>query len=225
MKEISSPPVSGEPTPAVLRLFVNLGHLTLGSIVALGIVMFLWKGDPYDQTWQIFLLTTFFGRAASVGAGLSMDFSPVFLFYVTTATDILLVLYIFPVFAVGYRHLAQVRYIGGYLENLHGIALNYKDRVAKYGVMGLMIFVIFPFWSTGPLVASIIGYLIGMPALTTLFSVSAANVVAVAAWVWFYDWLQDWNAGVAMALLVIIFALAFGGIAAGRIRRAKKEKS
>ena len=222
---MNEPPIArlpGEPSSATLRAFVHAGHFFSLATLVLWVLMYLWKGDPYDQTWQIILLTAFFGRAAALGAGLSMDFSPFFLYYLAAVTDLILVLYIFPAFVVGYQHLTGVRYIGNYLENLHKVALSYKDRVAPYGVVGLLVFVIFPFWSTGPLVASIIGYLIGLPAVITLVCVTAANILAIGAWVGFYDWLHDWNKGLAMVLLVGLFALAIGGFLFAWVRRIKK---
>lgn len=223
MKEDSAPPDLGSPPPAVLHAFTRLGHLMMLTTFVTWIAMYLIKGDPYDETWKIILLTTFFGRAAAVGAGLNQDFHPLFLFYQAVITDFIIVLYLFPIFVRGYERLTHIRYIGNYLDSLHKVALNYKGRVAPYGVAGLLIFVVFPFWSTGPLVGSIIGFLIGLPAVLTVVVVTVGNIVATAAWVWFYDWLQDWSPGTATTLLVLIFALAIGGVLASRIRRRQKQ--
>lgn len=213
---------SGEPTPEILRFYTYLGHLLLLTTFVVCVLMVFLVGEPYEQTWWIILLTTFLGRAAAVGTGLGLKFHPFFLFYQVVLTELLLVLYIFPIFVRSYRHLTKVPYIGNYLDNLHQVALGYKKRVAPYGVAGLMIFVVFPFWSTGPLVGSIIGYIIGLPSVTTVVSVTVANLFATAAWVWFYDKINDWNSSVAMWLLGIIFALAIGGIVFSKLRKSKK---
>ncbi len=225
MTEDTLPLPPGEPSARILNTLVRSGHLLLMLTLTAWVVMYFWKGDPYDETWQIILLTAFFGRAAAVGAGLSNDFHPVFLFYQAVATDLILVLYLFPAFVRGYQRLAQVRYVGAYLMNAHKVALRYKSRMAPYGMAGLLVFVIFPFWSTGPLVGSIVGYLLGLPSVGVVLTVTIGNILACAAWVWFYDWLNDWNPGVAMALLVLIFAMAITGFAVAAVRRKKKDET
>lgn len=221
MKTSSFDMPNGEPAPSVLRAFILLGHLMTATTLTVWLLMALFLGHPYGYTWQIILLTAFFGRAAAVGAGLSMDFSPLFLFYQAAITDFIIVLYVFPLFVTAYHRLVQGARIGGYLDNLHRTALSYKSQVAPYGILGLLIFVIFPFWSTGPLVGSIVGYLLGLPAVPTVIAVTAGNVLAIGAWVWFYDWLEEWNRGVALGLLALIFAIAIAGVLAAKLRQPK----
>lgn len=215
---------SSEPSPKTLRMLLNLGHLSLALMLVVWAVMFFLRGAPYEHTWQIILLTIFFGRAAAVGTGLKLGFGFFFLFYQAVVADMFIMLYIYPLFVRNYHHLTRVPYIGGYLDNLHKVALGYKTRVARYGIPGLMIFIIFPFWSTGVLVGSIVGYLIGLPVVATIVSVTIGNIVAVGAWVWFYDSLNDWNESASQVLLIVIFAVVIGGFLFSRIRRVWKNK-
>ncbi|MCK5862966.1 MAG: small multi-drug export protein [Candidatus Hydrogenedentes bacterium] len=214
-------PPSSEPSPATLRTLLNLGHLSAAVMLVVWAVLFLLQGAPYEHTWQIILLTIFFGRAAAVGTGLKLGFGPFFLFYQAVIADIFIMLYIYPLFVRNYHHLTRVPYIGGYLDNLHKVALGYKTRVARYGIPGLMLFIIFPFWSTGVLVGSIVGYLIGLPAIATIVSITLGNTLAIGAWVWFYDSLNDWNESASLVLLILLFTLAIGAFLFARIRRKK----
>ncbi len=186
--------------------------------------MYLLIGKPYEHTWWIILSAIFLGRAAAVGSGLEMGFSPVFLFFQTAFADLLITFYVYPVFVRGYRHLTRIPYIGSYLDNLHTVALSYESTMRPYGIAGLMLFVIFPFWSTGALVGAILGFLIGLPVITTLVSVTIGNLIAIGAWVWFYKWVSDWNRSLAIILLVLIFAVAIAGIVVG-IRNKKRNQS
>lgn len=200
-----------------------LGHLLLIACLLTWLVCYLTLGAPYEHNWWIIVSAIFFGRAAAVGSGLEMGFSPIFLFFQTAFADLLVTFYVYPIFVRGYHHLTRVPYIGGYLDNLHQVALSYESTMKPYGIVGLMLFVIFPFWSTGALVGAILGFLIGLPVVTTLVSVTVGNLIAIGAWVWLYNWLQDWNRGVAVVVLVLIFAVAITGVVVG-IRNKRRQK-
>jgi hypothetical protein len=68
------------------------------------------------------------------------------------------------------------------IDRTQAAAERHHGRVRRYGAAGLFIFVWFPFWMTGPVVGSAIGYLLGMPAWLTLSVVLAGTFVAVAGW-------------------------------------------
>ena len=223
MKEPQIIQVPGEPSPRVLRLVLNLGHLLLITLLLSWVFLAGFKGEPYENTWKVMLSQVFAGRAAAVGAGLRWNFSPLFLLYQAAMVDAILMLYIYPTFVRGYQHLTWVPFVGNYLANIHKVALSHKKRMAPYGVAGLMLFVIFPFWSTGCVVGAIVGYLIGLSTLVSLLSVTTGNIAAIALWIWFYDRLQGWNENVALVFLAIIFALAIAGILFARVRRTRKK--
>lgn len=216
-RAIQSP---GEPSSRTLSLMLVLGFVLLTANMVIWLGGWALIGKPYGHTWQIFLYAVFLGRAAAVGVGREMGFESLFLFFQTAAADLIIVFLVYPVFVKGYQHLTRVPYIGGTLDSMHKVALSYKPVIAPYGFVGLMLFVIFPFWSTGALVGAILGYIIGMPALTTLISINVGNVISIGAWVWFYDLVRDWNRGVALVLLGLILAIAIAGIVVGmRSRR------
>ena len=203
---------AGEPTPRILSILVVLGHTTLVVTLMSWFLMYLFFGQPYQQTWWIILTALFLGRGAAVGSGLGIHFNPWYLYFIAVMSEVFLVFYVYPIFVRNYRHLTHVPHIGRHLDNLHTAALHYKTRVAPYGIAGLLVFVVFPFWSTGPLVGSILGFLIGLPVRATLLTVNLGNIVAAALWVYAYDSLHDWNRGAALLLLAVFLAFAIGGI-------------
>lgn len=223
MKEPQIVQIPGEPSRQLLRFILTLAHIFLIILLLTWMVLARVVGEPYEKTWQIMLLQFFFGRAAAVGTGLNLRFNVWFLFYQAAMVDMILMLYVYPTFVRGYQHLTRVPLIGSYLANLHQVALGHKKRMAPYGVVGLMLFVIFPFWSTGCVVGSIVGYLIGLSTVLTLVSVTVGNVIAIGAWILFYDRLRSWNETYALALLVIIFAFTIGGIFFSRFKKKRKQ--
>jgi len=215
---------AGEPSLKTLRTLVLLGHVTLAVTLASWLLMYLLNGKPYENTWWIIFITLVLGRGAAVGYGLGKHFSPMYLFFLAVMADVFLVFYIYPLFVRNYRHLKRVPHIGIYLDNLHTVAIEYKSRVAPYGIAGLLAFVIFPFWSTGPLVGAVLGFLIGLPAVATLLSVTIGNIIATAIWVWFYDSLHDWNQNAALILLLFLLFMTIIGLLYTQVRHTIKKE-
>lgn len=50
-----------------------------------------------------------------------------------------------------------------------------------------MIFVLFPFWSTGALVGAVVGYLLGMRIGVTSGAALTGNFVAAGIWVFLFE--------------------------------------
>lgn len=214
----------GEPTPGTLRFILAMGHALLIVMLLTWALLFYFVGRPYQHTGWLALSQLFSGRAGAVGLGLRLDFSARYMLLQVTVVDLILMLYTYPLFVRGYQHLTRVPVIGDHLENMHKMALAHKARIAPYGAFGLMIFVIFPFWSTGCMVGAIVGYLIGLPAWLSLSSVTFGNIAAIGLWIYFYERLQNWNPALALAFLVVIITLAVGGILYARFLRAKRKK-
>lgn len=87
----------------------------------------------------------------------------------------------------------------------------HKGKVQRYGIIGLFVFVWFPFWMTGPVVGSVIGFLLGLRVWLNMTVVLAGTYVAIFGWAFFLRQLHEqvasyssYAAMVLMALLVII---------------------
>ncbi len=215
----------GEPSPQSLRFIFNLGHLLLVTLLSTWILLFHFYGKPYDNAFIVAASQLLAGRAGGVGLGLRRGFSPGFMLFQTVMVDLILMFYVYPIFVRGYQHLTLVPVVGPYLTNVHKVALSHKKRMAPYGALGLMTFVIFPFWSTGCLVGSIVGYLIGLPTWLSLTSVTVGNIVAIMAWVTLYDRIKEWNETVALIFLLVVFIMAAAGVLFARIRRTQKQST
>ena len=221
MKQSQSIQQKGEPSSLFLSTLITLGFFLLLVSISVWLGAWFFLGAPYGKMWQIIFYASFLGRAATVGVGREFGFSPTFLFLLTSVSEFTVVCLVFPVFVKGYKHLTRIPYIGTTLDNLHTVALNYKPVIAPYGFLGLMIFVLFPFWSTGPLVGSILGYIIGMSVGLTLVAVNSGNIIAIAAWVWFYEYVNKWNSDVATMILVVVLLVALLGVFWGTKRKQR----
>ncbi len=202
------------------RLSYIVGFLCL--IVTLTVfVLTAWHvGSPYYQVWQLILAHIVGGRALNAGRGIGLGFSPHFILFQSCMQDFIIMFFAYPLFVKGYEHLTRWPFVGSSLKNVHESALEHRKRIAPYGVIGLTLFVIFPFWSTGPLVGVLVGYLLGMRAWVTFSTVIAGDIVAVAAWIWAYDRLFAYNRDLAMGLLLVVLVAVMAAIFCCRGLRA-----
>lgn len=193
--------------------------LLIGIAVALAglIVMALTAFASPQMSRMIGIMTFFniiFGRAVSMSLGYAAGYGHALVVPVNIWVETVLVLLFYPVFVFSMRKLVVLPRLKHFLERTRKTAERHHDKVRRYGIIGLFIFVWFPFWMTGPVVGSAIGYLIGFPAWLTLLVVLAGTYIAMLAWAYVMFGLQSqaaifgpW-APVLVVCLLIIFVVA-----------------
>ena len=75
-------------------------------------------------------------------------------------------------------------YIKPFLAKSKKNAHTYEPLIKRYGVIGLILFVLTPFAMTGPVVGSFVGFLIGFRHEVTLFVVLFSTFIAIIIWVY-----------------------------------------
>ncbi len=217
-------PRHGDPSRRTLRHVRRAGHYSL--LLLLGVFFALSLGtrddpdSPYGYLWGLAVAHMTGGRAINAAVGKEFGFSPWFVFFQASMIDLIIMCYLWPLLVAGHRHLRGWPIIGPFLENIHRGAQRHTDRIGAFGDLGLLVFVIFPFWCTGPLVGAFAGYLAGMPTWRIFLVVTLGNTLAVAAWISAYDYLHAVNPVMALALLAILVAITLGGV----LYRHRKEK-
>ncbi len=182
-------------------------------LVALGIVF----PQPYARAWELVLLQIVAGRAASVSKAAGMGFPKPFLLVHCTLQDIIILLLLYPLLVAGYRYAVEWRFIGPAIANVRATAERHKSKIAPFGALGLMLFVLFPFWSTGPLAGGVVGYLLGMRTRWVFTSVIVGNFLAVALWIWFFDRMSRLSETLSSTMWMFILAGVLLAAAVGRI--------
>ena len=86
-----------------------------------------------------------------------------------------------------------------------------QKRMMRWGIPGLLLFVWFPFWMTGPVVGSAIGYLLGLPAWLTISVVLIGTYIAMGAWAYLIFGIHSravifapWAPALIVVLLILI---------------------
>jgi uncharacterized membrane protein len=202
-----------EPVPR----YIYYGILLLGNCVLIGtLVLFIILADrqphPYSQTWKLVLANVFGGRAANCAIGLdpALNFNRGFLLFQVVIIDFIVMVIAYGLFIGNFHRLASLPLVGRPLVSAHEMAMRHKDRVAKYGAPGLLIFVVFPLWSTGPLVGAIVGFILGLPTWLTFTVVTIGNTVTTVVWIWFFHFVTSFGQELGWYMLMAVLVLAVG---------------
>ncbi len=152
-----------------------------------------------------------FGRAASMAFGYSLGLGHGTVIPICIIIETLLVLIFYPLFVFGWRHLLVIEWLKNVFERTHKAAETHKDKVQRYGIIGLFVFVWFPFWMTGPVVGSVIGFLLGLRVWINMTVVLVGTYAAIFGWAFFLRHFHkkvasysSYAAMILMALLVVI---------------------
>lgn len=155
--------------------------IALAGLVGMGFIAFM---SP--QTSEIIGAMSFtslvFGTVVSMSIGYAAGYGHVLVIAVNMWIEAVVVLLFYPVFVLSVRKLVELPMLKGYIERTQAIAERHHEKVRRYGVVGLFIFVWIPFWMTGPVVGSVIGYMLGFPAWLTLMVVIAGTFMTLLVW-------------------------------------------
>jgi uncharacterized membrane protein len=152
-----------------------------------------------------------FGRAFAMASGYSLGLGHSTVIPICIIIETILVLIFYPLFVFSWQHLLVIKWLKNIFERIHKAAETHKDKVQRYGIIGLFVFVWFPFWMTGPVVGCVIGFLLGLRVWLNITVVLTGTYAAIFGWAFFLRQFHDRVASyssyatmVIMALLVII---------------------
>jgi len=159
-------------------------------VIALGIG---WLVDP---DWSLVFaamtgLNLLVGRAAGMSFGYANELDPALVICSNVLVETIQVLVLYPLFVLSWRNLVDVRRLHRFLVQMQRSAEAGRPQVARFGMVGLFVFVFMPFWMTGPVVGSVIGFLIGLKARQNLSIVLGATYAAICAWALLFDRLDE----------------------------------
>lgn len=151
------------------------------------------------------------GRAAGMSFGYASGLHHASVITSSVLVETIQVLVIYPLFVLSWKSLIDARHMQRLLVGVRRSAEANQSQVARYGMIGLFAFVFLPFWMTGPVVGSVIGFLIGLKARHNLPVVLSATYVAVVIWAIFFERMNAWLAAYgryAAFGLVLVVAVA-----------------
>ena len=209
------------------------GRLLLSG-VALAFIYTLWLGlklsfSPEQSQVLVGMTATqiLFGRAAGMAFGYSVGISNSTVILISIIIETILVLIFYPLFVFSWRHLLVLRWLKRFFDRTRKAAEAREGLVRRYGIVGLFIFVWFPFLMTGPVVGSVIGFLLGLQVWVNMSVVLGGTCAAIFCWAFFmrlfHDRLASYSSYAASALVVLLVIIVIVGHLLHRTLKENKQ--
>ncbi len=210
----------------VATLFKEILNSKEGKIFAIGITLLLLYfvlliallfllPENYNTIAAMSVSNVLFGRAAGLSVGLAAELSYEVVIFFNFYIEAVMVFLLYPIFVLSWNKLIDIGFLKEWIESSKHYAVEYHHIIHKYGIFGLLIFVWFPFWMTGPVVGCAIGFLMGLRHVVTLSVVLVGTLIATICWALFLSTLQEWASGfsehapwIIVAFIIIIVIIA-----------------
>ena len=155
------------------------------------------------------------GIATCLSAGLSVPLTIVYNFYL----EVVIVLVAYGIVVLIMRNVIEPKLLKSTVRQAEFTAQGQKTRIKRYGAVGLFLFVMFPFFMTGPVIGSIIGYLLNYKAINNFLIVFSGTLTSIVIYALIGNGVLDYVnryvdveqvetwAVIIIGLLILIFAI------------------
>ena len=164
---------------------LTVGILLLFAYIFSVASVYLFSTKDGNSLVVMTVTNLFFGRAAGISYGYTVEFSDLIIVVYNVAIELISVIIVYPLFVMGWHESINIKALRHFVIVVKRQRLKYKDFFEKYGKYGLFLFVWFPFWMTGPVVGSIVGFLIGLKHYVTIPIVLVGTSLAIVIWTYF----------------------------------------
>jgi len=198
----------------------------------MGLIFIAWISSnfafsPEMAQMLIGLLATqiMFGRATSMSFGYSVGLGHSVVVPVNMLIETILVFTFYPLFVFSWRHIVEIPRLKGIIERTRRAAERHKDVIRKYGMVGLFVFVWFPFWMTGPFVGSVIGFMLGIRLWVNMTVVLSGTFLAMLGWAVllraFHSQLATYSPYAPLVMVALLIIIIIGGHMLHQLRHKK----
>lgn len=155
------------------------------------------------------------GIAKCLSADLSLPFTVIYNFYI----EVVIVLIAYGIVVLIMRNIIQPKLLHSAVRQAELTAQSQKTKIKKFGAVGLFLFVMFPFMMTGPVVGSIIGYLLHYKARNNFLIVFSGTLTSIIIYALIgnniinrirqyvdIEMIKTWG-GITISLFIIVFII------------------
>jgi len=163
------------------------------SFLLLGLIGFYGVTDFHTAKTLIlvFVAHAFGGRAAGIGLciynGVGAFSTILYNFYI----EVLIVCFTYAGFVLSTTNYLKVEWLVRLMDRLSEKAVEQKENIKPYGWIGIFLFVMAPLPVTGPVVGSIIGYMLRLSLIRNLSATFLGTLTAIVVWFFCFDFLEQ----------------------------------
>ncbi len=177
--------------------------------------------DPvlYRTLFSTALIHIMGGRALGIATCLSADIPLFYTILYNFFLEVVIVLIAYGIVVLFMRNIIQPKLFRSAVRQAELTAQGQKTRIKNFGAIGLFLFVMFPFFMTGPVIGAIIGYLLNYKAINNfliifsgtltsiiIYALVGNNIIKFINQYVHIDIVKKWGAIIA-GLLIIIFLI------------------
>lgn len=168
----------------LIEVKILLAGLILSFLICLYLLYLLFTNfDLYKVLSSTAIVHIMGGRALGIAACLSADISLFYTILYNFFLEVIIVLITYGIVVLIMRNIIQPKLFRSTVRQAELAAQDQKTNIKKYGALGLFLFVMLPFFMTGPVIGSIIGYLLNYKAINNfliVFSGTLSSIVIYA---------------------------------------------
>ncbi len=166
---------------------IFLALALLASIVFYGVTDF----ETAKTLVLVFIAHSVGGRAAGIGLCILQDFGTFSTIFYNFYLEILIVCFTYSIFVLSATQYLRVEWLTRVMGNIAVKALKNKQKIERFGWLGIFFFVMAPLPVTGPVVGSIIGYMIKLSLVKNFSATFLGTLTAIIVWFQFFDFLEE----------------------------------
>ncbi|HKL01457.1 MAG TPA: small multi-drug export protein [Desulfotignum sp.] len=166
---------------------IFLALALLASIVFYGVTDF----DTAKTLILVFIAHSIGGRAAGIGLCILQEFGTFATIFYNFYLEILIVCFTYSIFVLSATQYLRVEWLTRVMENIAVKALKNKQKIERFGWLGIFFFVMAPLPVTGPVIGSIIGYMLRLSLIKNFSATFSGTLTAIIVWFQFFDFLEE----------------------------------
>lgn len=160
----------------------------------------------------VFFAHSFGGRAAGIGLCIMDDLGFLSTVLYNFFLEIQIVCVSYSLFVLSINNYINIKWMDCFAIKMMRNAEKHKEKIRTYGWLGLFIFVMLPLPVTGPVIGSILGYLLRIPVWRNFSAIFLGTFCAIVGWVICFDFLEQHLHAIQYILVFIIVFVIFSHI-------------
>lgn len=147
--------------------------------------------DTSKILFFVFLTHLVGSRAGGVGLCILNGVDPLTTIAFNFYAEVLIVCFTYSGFVLTTTNYLKVEWVKRFMDQLALKAHKQKEKISSYGWIGIFTFVMAPLPVTGPVVGSIIGYMLKLSLLRNFSATALGTLTAIVAWSFGFEFLEQ----------------------------------